>query len=136
VAALAVRRLWLGAQATRSKQASVTDGKGNSVEGGRGRTLAHREFPDLSGGDPRRPALAALLETLGRSGPILVYSRFERSVLRQLAPGFPGDAAAIEAAMERLVDLLPIAKAHYYHTAMQGSWSIHSILPTIGVALH
>src|SRR5438876_1173843 len=31
----------------------------------------------------------------------------------------------------RLVDVLPIAQDHYYHSAMHGSWSIKAILPTI-----
>ena len=32
---------------------------------------------------------------------------------------------------ERIVDLLPIIKAHYYHPAMRGSFSIKAVLPTV-----
>ena len=31
----------------------------------------------------------------------------------------------------RLFDLLPLAREHYYHPAMMGSWSIKRVLPTI-----
>ena len=33
--------------------------------------------------------------------------------------------------MERIVDLLPLAREHYYHPDMQGSWSIKFVLPTV-----
>jgi hypothetical protein len=32
---------------------------------------------------------------------------------------------------ERVVDLLPIARKHYYHPKQQGSWSIKKVLPTV-----
>jgi hypothetical protein len=35
----------------------------------------------------------------------------------------------------RLVDLLPVTRAAYYHREMRGSWSIKSVLPTIDPAL-
>jgi hypothetical protein len=32
---------------------------------------------------------------------------------------------------ERVVDLLPIAREHYYHPSQKGSWSIKAVLPAI-----
>jgi hypothetical protein len=32
---------------------------------------------------------------------------------------------------DRVVDLLPMTRQHYYHPAMKGSWSIKAVLPTI-----
>jgi Domain of unknown function(DUF2779) len=32
---------------------------------------------------------------------------------------------------DRVVDLLPIAKRHYYHPSQEGSWSIKKVLPAI-----
>jgi len=32
---------------------------------------------------------------------------------------------------ERFFDLLPLARNHYYHRGMKGSWSIKDVLPTI-----
>jgi len=37
--------------------------------------------------------------------------------------------------MARIVDLLPIARAHYYHPDQHGSWSIKAVLPTIAPEL-
>jgi len=36
---------------------------------------------------------------------------------------------------DRLVDLHPIVKDHYYHPDMHGSWSIKAVLPTIAPEL-
>jgi hypothetical protein len=35
----------------------------------------------------------------------------------------------------RLVDLLPITRAAYYHRDMRGSWSLKAVLPTIDSTL-
>ncbi len=32
---------------------------------------------------------------------------------------------------ERVVDLLPLARQHYYHPSQQGSWSIKAVLPAV-----
>jgi hypothetical protein len=36
---------------------------------------------------------------------------------------------------ERFFDLLPLARSHYYHPDMKGSWSIKAVLPTIAPEL-
>ena len=36
---------------------------------------------------------------------------------------------------QRLFDLLPVVRNHYYHRDMRGSRSIKSVLPTIGAGL-
>jgi hypothetical protein len=41
----------------------------------------------------------------------------------------------MNAAIARLFDLLPVARAHYYHPEMRGSWSIKAILKAIAPAL-
>ena len=41
----------------------------------------------------------------------------------------PGHAPILRALAERLVDLLPITHAAYYHRDMRGSWSIKSVMP-------
>ena len=43
----------------------------------------------------------------------------------------PAFAVELHAIADRLVDLLPIARANYYHPAQKGSWSIKAVLPTI-----
>lgn len=82
--------------------------------------------------DPRRPFAESLIETVGTTGPVFVYNApFERSRMQELADFYPDLALALSAAIDRLVDLLPIAREHYYHPEMRGSWSIKAVLPTI-----
>lgn len=97
--------------------------------------VAHREFLDLSGQAPMRRAAETLLEALGTEGPVIVYTPYEKRVLTALATRFADLAAPLEAVIARLVDLHPIAKSHYYHPDMHGSWSIKAILPTIDAGI-
>ena len=99
-------------------------------------SLTHKEFLDISGDDPRRAFAECLIETLDNAGPIIVYNApFEGSRMKELAEAFPDLAPALLAAVERLFDLLPLARNHYYHPDMKGSWSIKAVLPTIAPEL-
>lgn len=102
---------------------------------GRDGSLDHREFLDTSGAPPMRGFAESLLEALGAEGPIVVYSGFEKSVLKKLADRFPDLAPALERVVGRLFDLLPVLQRHYYHPEMKGSWSIKAVLPTISPEL-
>lgn len=83
-------------------------------------------------GDPRRPFAESLIPALSIKGPILVYNApFEQGRMRELAVVFPDLAPALTAAIDRIVDLLPITRQFYYHPEMRGSWSIKAVLPTI-----
>ena len=97
--------------------------------------LDHLEFLDTSGGSPLRACAESLVDALGSVGPILTYSRFERDVINRLAARFPDLKDALQALTGRLVDLLPLVKAHYYHPAMKGSFSIKAVLPTVAPGL-
>jgi hypothetical protein len=98
--------------------------------------LLHAEFLDLSGEPPMRRCAEMLLETLGTTGPILMYTGYERRVINELALRYPDLAAGLHAIRERLVDLHPVTKQHYQHPAMQGSWSMKAVLPTIAPDLN
>ncbi len=93
--------------------------------------LAHLEHLDLSGELPARELAQQLIAALGRHGPILTYSDYERQCLRTLADLVPMLAEPLAALEPRLVDLLPIIRRNYYHPAMRGSWSIKSVAPTV-----
>ncbi|HSN52262.1 MAG TPA: DUF2779 domain-containing protein [Woeseiaceae bacterium] len=91
----------------------------------------HREFLDLSGEPPMRALALELVECLGDAGPVLMWTRYEEGVLRNLAALYPDLAARLLAIIERLFDLHAVVKANYYHPAMLGSWSIKAVMPTI-----
>ncbi len=93
--------------------------------------LDHREYLDLSGRFPVRAFSESLINCLGSEGPILVYSNYERRIIREMMVMFPELTSPLEAILERLVDLHPVTKANYYHPGMLGSWSIKAVLPTI-----
>ena len=99
---------------------------------GRTGALAHASFLDLSGKDPSLAFAKALLEACGTRGAIFSYNAgFEVSRIRDLASRFPRLAKGLDALAERVVDLLPVAREHYYHPAQAGSWSIKAVLPTL-----
>ena len=100
------------------------------VEGRDGR-LSHEEFLDLSGELPARAAAEALLAATRETGPVFMYTPFEKTVLRGMADACPDLRKRLEALIDRLVDLAPIARRHYYHPDMRGSWSIKKLLPTL-----
>lgn len=98
--------------------------------------LTHRDFLNLSGKDPAKQFAEALIAACGERGPVFVYSGFESGRIRDLTERFPSLARPLLAINERIVDLLPIARKHYYHPEQHGSWSIKSVLPTIAPDLH
>ena len=91
-----------------------------------------RMFLHLEANDPREAFLLSLLAAVGDVGPVLAYyASFERSRIAELADALPQHRAAAEALIARIVDLHPIAKEHYYHRDMRGSWSLKAVLPTV-----
>lgn len=94
--------------------------------------LEQQAFLDLSGEDPSKAFAEALLAACGERGPIFVYNAgFETARIRELAERFPRLAKALLALNKRVVDLLPVAREHYYHPSQQGSWSIKAVLPAL-----
>lgn len=93
-------------------------------------TLAHVAFLDLSGDDPAGALTRELLAGCGESGLVFAYNAtFEKMVIRALAVRFPEHRRALLALVERLIDLLPIAKARFYDPAQHGRWGLKAILP-------
>lgn len=63
---------------------------------------------------------------------MFVYNQgFEGGCIRQLAEAYFDLATPLLAIRGRLVDLLPLARAHYYHPVRQGLWSIKAVWPTV-----
>lgn len=94
--------------------------------------INHQSFLDLSGNDPSEAFAKKLIETCGTHGAVFVYNAgFEKARIRELADRFPELKLPLLAINKRVVDLLPIARQHYYHPNQHGSWSIKKVLPAV-----
>ena len=98
-----------------------------------GEEPSHVEFLAEAGPDPRESFAEAVLAAAGKAGSVLVYNQsFEVGRLAELAGLFPDRAAAIEAVIERVVDLMaPFQRLDYYLPSMRGSYSIKRVLPAL-----
>ena len=94
--------------------------------------LSHAEFLDISGSDPRKALAKKLIESCGKRGPVYVYNAsFEKMVLSKLAAVFPKLSVDLDSIRDRIEDLLPVARDHYYHPRQRGSWGLKAVLPAI-----
>lgn len=98
--------------------------------------IAHREFLSLDGTDPRRPCAEALVAMIPATGGVIGYNAsFEKRCILELAEAFPDLTNQLRSIANRVVDLLPVARSHWYHRDQRGSWSIKAVLPTIAADL-
>jgi hypothetical protein len=98
-------------------------------------SLFHTEFLDCSGSPPMQKAAEELIRTLGDTGPVFVYSSFEKSIIASIMKRFPVLSEKLKRILPRLIDLLPLLRKFFYHPEMKGSWSIKSVLPAIAPEL-
>jgi predicted RecB family nuclease len=97
-----------------------------------GSELEHEEFVAQDVEDPRRSFVSSLCDALGDSGTIVVYNAaFESQRLYELAHWFPDFLERIVKVQDRLWDLLPFIKKHFYHPGFGGSFSLKSVLPAL-----
>jgi predicted RecB family nuclease len=95
-------------------------------------TLHHREFLARGDGDPRRAFAETLVEALSCfDAPIVVYSPYEQTRLKELAAMFADLRDPLDAIVGRLVDLLPIVRSAVYFPDAGFSNSIKSIGPAL-----
>jgi len=95
-------------------------------------SLDHTAFLDLTGMDPSKVFGQSLIEQCGSEGPVYVYNAaFESIRMRELASRFPELEPGLSSIIQRVVDLLPIARNRYYHPSQHGSWSIKAVLPAL-----
>lgn len=100
-------------------------------------TVVASEFLANDAEDPRRACAESLLKAVGKSGPVFAYNAsFESLRIKELGAAFPDLKTSLDAVNKRFVDLWPIAKKHYYHPDMRGSWSIKAVLPTVAPELN
>ena len=99
------------------------DGAGN---------LSHADFLADPERDPREPFVASLTEALADDRkPIIVYSPYEKSVLREMVSLFPAYADALEQIIARLADLYVIVRNNVYLEGFAGSYSIKTVGKTL-----
>lgn len=96
--------------------------------------FAHEEFLDLSGDDPSLACIERLQEVIDPAdgGPIIVYHMtYEKLRLQELGQRHPQHADTLQRYIDRLFDLLPVVKEHFYDSSMEGSFSIKKVLPVV-----
>jgi hypothetical protein len=93
--------------------------------------IRHLEFLDTSGEPPMRSFSDALICALDEVGPVIVYTNYERTVLRGLIKRFPVLEAQLQRIIDRLYDMHAPIKKHYFHRDLQGSYSIKKVLPAV-----
>jgi hypothetical protein len=95
-------------------------------------TLRHREFLADADGDPRRAFAETLIDALsGSDAPIVVYSPYEQTRLKELAATFPDLRDPLIAIIGRLADLLPAVRRAVYFPDAGFSNSIKSVGPAL-----
>ena len=104
--------------------------------------LQHHEWLNDEEAFPNFAFARSLRECIGDEGTVFIYSPYEvstlREVRRQMNDYGEEDASLAEwldwmtdPGNPRIVDLLPLAKAHYIHPDMKGSLSIKYLLPAV-----
>jgi len=91
----------------------------------------HFEYLAPVDGDWRREMTELLLDQLGSSGSIVVYSSYEKTRLNALPGLYPDLAPRIAAVVERLFDLERVFKDGYCHPGFGGKTSIKKVLPVM-----
>ena len=98
-------------------------------------TVAHHHYLCTDGRDPREELTHKLLESLGETGSVCVYSEYERFLLFALGDFLPHLKPTLSKVVRRLWDLLAVIQQHYYHPDFRGSFSIKTVLPALVPAL-
>ncbi len=94
--------------------------------------IEHLEFLAEGAADPHAAFAESLILALQEpNGPVLVWSEFEKRILRELARLLPQHASALRALQGRIVDLLPVARNHVYHPDFGGGFSIKGVAPAL-----
>jgi hypothetical protein len=94
-------------------------------------TLEHREFLHDEDTDPREEFCRTLLETLGETGSIFIYTTYEAGVITSLADDRPQYAGRLLATLDRIKDLHATVKTYFYHPDFRGSFSLKKVLPAL-----
>lgn len=94
-----------------------------------------KHFLNLHNLDPRRAFAESLIRDCKGLMTIFVYNKgAEGAVIQDLINAYPDISGKLNKIQNNLFDLLPVVRDVYYHPDMLGSYSLKSVLPTIGVS--
>ena len=128
--------IWVGTRPYQTIPVQFSVHVDDGSKDGSAESMLHREFLDLSGSPPMRPLAEQLIEDLGNTGPVLMYTSYEKTAINALIDLFPDLSVPLQAIIDRLFDLHPVVRDNYYHPDMLGSWSIKSVLPALLPHMH
>ncbi len=93
--------------------------------------IRHCEYIAGPGRDSRRELFETLLENIGSSGSIIVYSDFEKLCIKRAAERYPSLRDRLNAMLPRIFDLCGFMRENYYHPDFNGAYSIKKTLPVL-----
>jgi hypothetical protein len=106
-----------------------------------GTPLEHTEWTNIEDAYPNFEFARSLRDTLGDNGSVVIWSKFERTALRdirdQLVKYHVRDKELADwldrttADGGPMVDMLELAKDHYFHPKMKGRLSLKYVLPAV-----
>lgn len=93
-------------------------------------SLEHKEFLGEPANDPREGLIENLIIDLEGESSIIVYSGYEKTILKKLAKNFPKYESEIESIINRLKDFALVFKERYFYSwELRGSHSLKQIMP-------
>jgi len=96
-----------------------------------GLIIDHLEYLADPGKDCRRELAENLINDLGESGDIIIYSNFEKAVSNSLMRLYPDLSEKLNSLVGRMIDLGAIIGKNYYHPDFHGSTSLKVTLPVL-----
>jgi hypothetical protein len=90
-----------------------------------------REYLCKEDKDPRQEFTETLLETLGESGTIFVYTGYEKRIIKELTELFPKRRRELLSILDRFKDLHALMRKYVYHPGFHGSFSLKAVLPAL-----
>jgi predicted RecB family nuclease len=101
------------------------------VEASPGGELAHREYLADHARDCREELAARLIRDTAGCGTVVVYSSFEKTMIRWLAKLLPTYASELDGLEAKLFDLEPVVRKGLVHPEFGGRSSIKVVLPVL-----
>ncbi len=96
-----------------------------------GGALEERSYLGDPSENPQRVLAEKLIRDLGEGGSIMVYSGYEKRIIKAMKEQFDDLAGALEQILERLFDLEAVIRKHYSHPDFLGRTSIKQTLPVL-----